>query len=161
MLRRGYRDNFGAAEAARAAQELAAAPSLSWRDLLTEPDEVIEQSYELLRCMSPLLALNGHRNLSSEGPLLGRADIRRTSRTRPILGRSVCRLSLRSTLHGHLLIAAIASVRRHLHALAFITHQPHRSLRGLWIPSLLAVDGNAVLQIRLSQIVALKMYLIE
>jgi hypothetical protein len=42
MLRCGCRDNFGAAEAARAAQEIAAAPSVGWRDLLTEPDEVIE-----------------------------------------------------------------------------------------------------------------------
>src|SRR3979409_2649690 len=71
------------------------------------------------------------------------------------------RLSLRSTLYGHLLIAAIASVGRHLHTLAFIAHRPHRSLRGLRIPSLLAVDGNAVLQIRLSRIVALEMDLIE
>src|SRR6202048_3963935 len=74
---------------------------------------------------------------------------------------SASRLSLRSTLHEHLLIAAIASVSRHLPPLAFIAHRPHRSLRGLRIPSLLAVDGNAVLQIRLSRIVALEMDLIE
>src|ERR1700716_3637649 len=70
-------------------------------------------------------------------------------------------LSLGSTLHGRLLIAAIASVGRHLHPLAFIAYRPHRGLRGLRIPSLLAVDGNAVLQIRLSRIVALEMDLIE
>jgi hypothetical protein len=53
---------------------------------------------------------------------------------------------------GHVLIAAIASVGRHLHPLAFIAHQPHRSRRGLRIPFLLAVDRNAVLQIRLSRV---------
>src|ERR1700738_4843973 len=69
-------------------------------------------------------------------------------------------LSLRSTLHGHLFIAAIASGGHHLYPLAFIATRPHR-LGGLRIPSLLAVDGNAILQIRLSRIVALEMDLIE
>ena len=46
-------------------------------------------------------------------------------------------------------------------AMALIAHRPHRNLRGLRIPSLLAVDGNAVLQIRLSRIVALEMDFIE
>ena len=71
------------------------------------------------------------------------------------------RLSLRSTLRGHVLTAAVASVGRHLHPLAFGAHRSYRSLRGLRIPSLLAVDSNAVLQIRLSRIVALEMDLVE
>src|ERR1700730_8825988 len=95
---------------------------------------------------------------SRPGPRLRRSV---SLRLRTEVECSASRLSLRSTLHEHLLIAAIASVSRHLRPLAFIAHRPHRSLRGLRIPSLLAVDGNAVLQIRLSRIVALEMDLIE
>ena len=69
-------------------------------------------------------------------------------------------LPFRWAFHCCRLGAATSSVGR-AHGLTLTAHQRHGRFCRCWIPSLLAVDGHAVLQVCLSLVVALEMDLIR